>query len=125
VRQENVSLNVSFVILQKALCRLHGMHTLFLKRRRLRERAEMLSILDAAMLSEGIYNLSVDELKRACYERGLNAANLGKDEMREFLQTWSSVSCAVGTKEAYSLLLHLPVLLTYNSKSNWALLSPK
>jgi len=108
----------------KALCRTHGIHTFFLNRRRLKDRAEMLHVMDMALMKEGVFNMKPDEMKAACFLRGLNATNMTSEECMEYIQQWLSISSSIGP-HSYSLLLHLPVLLSYNHENNWALLMPK
>ncbi|KAG8327733.1 LETM1 domain containing 1 [Homalodisca vitripennis] len=57
----------------------------------------------------------------ACLFRGLNPANMKKEDMEEWLEGWLQVSQCV-RKDSRSLLLHSPVLLAYNHPSNWVLL---
>lgn len=53
----------SVFILQKALCRLHGIHTWYFNRYRLEDRAEMLYVMDLSLIREGIFTLKPDELR--------------------------------------------------------------
>ncbi|ODN05734.1 LETM1 domain-containing protein 1 [Orchesella cincta] len=106
----------------KSLCRLHGVKTWIFNRGRLFDRAEMLFIMDMCLMRDGVFNLKTEELKSACFLRGLNAANTSHDDMVEFIQQWLSISSTI-QPHSYSLLLHLPVLLAYNNPNNWALLT--
>jgi len=107
----------------KRLCKIYGLHSYWFKRRRLYDHAYLLTVMDAAILRHGIFNLKPEELKSACYLRGLNASNLRHEDLMSYLQQWMSISTSV-QPHAYSFLLHLPVLLSYNHPNNWALLKP-
>ncbi|KAL7046777.1 hypothetical protein ACKWTF_002709 [Chironomus riparius] len=103
------------------LCKLHGIHTLYLKRVRLSEHCYMMHNMDLAIKNEGgVHNLSIDALTTACYLRGLNPVSLPQEEMIQWLQEWLTVSLNIGT-EYISLYIHLPILLTYNHPNNWRL----
>jgi hypothetical protein len=105
----------------KYLCKLHGIHSLYLKRIRLAEHCETLHNMDMAIKSEGgVHNLPTDALRHCCYLRGLNPANLRNEELIDWLREWIKVSLAVGTDNV-SLYLHLPILLSYNHPNNWIL----
>ncbi|XP_049541047.1 LETM1 domain-containing protein 1 isoform X2 [Anopheles darlingi] len=113
------SLNSSHL---KYLCRLHGIHTGLLRRFRLSERAYIVHHMDMAIKREGgVHNMPVESLKHACFLRGLNATNLSAESMIEWLQEWVRVSLVVD-EDSISMLLHLPILLTYNHTNNWILI---
>lgn len=79
-------------------------------------------LMDLAIRREGgVHNMPKDTLRPACFLRGLNAANLTNDELIEWLQKWVDVSIEVN-QDNFSLLLHLPILITYNHPNNWQLL---
>jgi len=101
----------------KGLCRVHGLRIVWFKRRRLVEHAAMLCEMDAAILRDGIYDLKTEELRKACFLRGLNAKDTTIEEMANFLHDWMSISVSV-QPYAYSLLLHLPIFLAYNNHHN-------
>jgi hypothetical protein len=104
-----------------ALCKLHGIHGMYLKCVRLSEHCYTMHHMDLAIKSEGgIHNLSTEALRYSCYLRGLNPANLRNDEMIEWLREWIKVSSVIGS-ENISLYLHLPILLSYNHPNNWKL----
>lgn len=42
---------------------MHGIHTIYLSRMRLHDRAEMLHVMDSAMIRDGIFNLKTEDLK--------------------------------------------------------------
>ncbi|XP_052872736.1 LOW QUALITY PROTEIN: LETM1 domain-containing protein 1 [Anopheles cruzii] len=113
------SLNSSHL---KYLCRLHGIHAGLLRRFRLSERTYIVHHMDMAIKREGgVHNMPVESLKHACFLRGLNATNLSTESMVEWLQEWVQVSLVVN-EDSISLLLHLPILLTYNHTNNWILI---
>ena len=103
------------------LCKLHGIHSIYLKHIRLSEHTYVMHHIDLAIKHEGeVHNLPMEALKYSCYLRGLNPANLQNEEMIEWLREWTKVSLAIGT-ENISLYLHLPILLSYNHPNNWKL----
>lgn len=105
----------------KYLCKLHGIHSLYLKNIRLSEHVFTMHHMDLAIKSEGgVHNLSPEGLQHSCYLRGLNPATLSNEEMVEWLREWIKVSLVIGT-ENISLYLHLPILLSYNHPNNWRL----
>lgn len=78
--------------------------------------------LDLAIKREGgPHNLSTDTLRDSCFKRGLNASNMTNEELAKYLEDWIAVSEHVNPTN-FSLLLHLPVLLTYNHPNNWKLI---
>uniref|UniRef100_A0A1B6K9D4 Letm1 RBD domain-containing protein n=1 Tax=Graphocephala atropunctata TaxID=36148 RepID=A0A1B6K9D4_9HEMI len=106
----------------KELLKIHSMHTGWRRRHRLAERAKLIQLMDIAICKEGgVSCLSHDELSSACLFRGLNPANMKREDMEEWLQGWLQISQCVH-KGSRSLLLHSPVLLAYNHPSNWVLL---
>ncbi|XP_053564194.1 LETM1 domain-containing protein 1 [Bombina bombina] len=85
----------------------------FLLQRRLGSHICELHNLDIALLKLGVNELSEEEVKRACYIRGLNSSHLSIDDCRRWLQCWVELSCKLKVSEA-SLLLHSMVLLSTN-----------
>ncbi|XP_027569795.1 LETM1 domain-containing protein 1 isoform X3 [Pipra filicauda] len=69
--------------------------------------------LDQALLRLGLGQLSEEELRAACYLRGLNATHLGRAECWAWLEQWLQLSCELQASEA-SLLAHSMVLLSLN-----------
>lgn len=81
--------------------------------------------MDMAILREGgTEKLSTITLRDACFSRGLNASNLNNEELVKWLDQWIAVSKHIDDKN-YSLLLHLPILITYNHPNNWKLVYPE
>lgn len=98
------------------------MHRGWRRRSRLAERARLLQNMDNALRKEGgPESLSADELRWACYFRGLNPVNVSQAESSIWLEDWLKISAGVN-EDSWSLLLHAPVLLGYNQPSNWLLL---
>lgn len=105
----------------KYLCKLHGIHSFYLKRVRLSEHCYTMHHMDVAIKSEGgVHNLTNEALRTACFLRGLNPAGMRNEEMIHWLREWIKVSLKIGT-ENNSLYLHLPILLSYNHPNNWRL----
>lgn len=78
--------------------------------------------IDMAIEREGgTQNLPIETLRHSCFMRGLNASNLTNDELIKFLDDWIKVSKHIDAQN-FSLLLHLPTLLTYNHPNNWKLI---
>lgn len=104
------------------LCGLHGINAWFFKRSKLANRAMLLHFMDMAIEREGgPSQLSTEALRFCCYMRGLNASNLNNDELVKWLELWIQVSKVIDENN-FSLLLHLPLFLTYNHPNNWKLL---
>jgi LETM1-like protein len=105
----------------RALCKLHGIHSIYLKTVRLSEHVYQMYNIDMAIKREGgIHNLQTEALRYSCYLRGLNPSGLSNENLIEWLREWIKVSSSIGT-ENISLYLHLPILLTYNNPNNWKL----
>ncbi|XP_015471191.1 LETM1 domain-containing protein 1 isoform X2 [Parus major] len=86
----------------------------FFLRHRLRSHVLEIRHLDRALLQLGLGQLSEEELRAACYLRGLNSTHLGQAECRAWLEQWLRLSCELQASEA-SLLAHSMVLLSLNS----------
>lgn len=85
----------------------------------------MLQQMDKAITREGgVHNMPTEALRKSCFIRGLNAQLLSNEEMINWLNEWVKVSLAVSS-EHFSLFLHLPILLSYNYPTNWALIYDK
>ncbi|XP_037267653.1 LETM1 domain-containing protein 1 [Falco biarmicus] len=85
----------------------------FFLRHRLRSHVLEIRHLDRAMLRLGVGQLSEEELRAACYLRGLNSTHLGVPECRAWLEQWLGLSCKLQASEA-SLLANSMVLLSLN-----------
>ncbi|NXI38434.1 LTMD1 protein, partial [Galbula dea] len=85
----------------------------FLLRRRLRSHVLEIWHLDRALLRLGLAQLSEEELKAACYLRGLNSTQLDVGQCRAWLEQWLRLSCKLEASEA-SLLANSMVLLSLN-----------
>ncbi|KAM7028368.1 LETM1 domain-containing protein 1 isoform 2-T2 [Acridotheres tristis] len=85
----------------------------FLLRHRLRSHVLEIQHLDRALLHLGLGQLSEEELRAACYLRGLNSTHLGQAKCRAWLEQWLRLSCELQASEA-SLLAHSMVLLSLN-----------
>jgi len=72
-KEEPFHLNSLHVQHKKALLRIHGMHTLWSRNRRLEERAWEIYHMDRAIEREGVASLSLDELKWVGYIKELKA----------------------------------------------------
>ncbi|NXC46723.1 LTMD1 protein, partial [Penelope pileata] len=85
----------------------------FLLRHRLRSHVLEIRHLDRALVRLGVAELSEEELRAACYLRGLNSTHLGAAECRAWLEQWLGLSCKLQASEA-SLLANSMVLLSLN-----------
>lgn len=104
------------------LCHMHGLRGGIFGRDRLLDRAEVLLCMDIAIRKEGhVHNMHPDDMKYACYQRGLNPVNLSNDQMIDWLRSWLKVSLSI-EEQHNSLYLHLPILLGYNHPNNWLLI---
>ncbi|XP_038608789.1 LETM1 domain-containing protein 1 isoform X2 [Tachyglossus aculeatus] len=82
-------------------------------RRRLKSHTVELLHLDRALVRLGPGQLTVHEVKSACYTRGLDSTHLGEAQCRDWLGEWLKLSCNL-KEEELSLLLHSLVLLATN-----------
>lgn len=107
--------------LQKNLCGLHDVRTIFFKKSSLAYKAMVIHLLDKAILREGgTKSLATPVLRDSCFLRGLNASNMDNEELLKWLDQWIEISSHIDEKN-FSLLLHLPILTTYNHPNNWKL----
>ncbi|KPM04336.1 LETM1 domain-containing protein 1-like protein [Sarcoptes scabiei] len=75
------------------LCKMHGLKFVCFKRRSLRSHIEFIRKLDQIWIKNAMSDsISIDELRAACFLRGLNAETLSSAEMREWLGLWMIVS---------------------------------
>ncbi|XP_017401381.1 LETM1 domain-containing protein 1 isoform X6 [Cebus imitator] len=84
-----------------------------LLRHRLKTHTTVIHQLDQALAKLGIGQLTAEEVKSACYLRGLNSTHIGEDRCRTWLGEWLQISCSLKEAEL-SLLLHNVVLLSTN-----------
>ncbi|NWX12116.1 LTMD1 protein, partial [Aegotheles bennettii] len=85
----------------------------FFLRHRLQSHILEIWQLDRAMLRLGLGQLSEEELRAACYLRGLNSTHLSMAACRAWLEEWLGLSCKLQASEA-SLLANSMVLLSLN-----------
>ncbi|XP_006900292.1 PREDICTED: LETM1 domain-containing protein 1 [Elephantulus edwardii] len=85
----------------------------FLLRSRLKNHTTVIHQLDKALAKLGIGELTAQEVKSACYLRGLNSTHLAEDKCRTWLGEWLHISCSLKEAEL-SLLLHNVVLFSTN-----------
>ncbi|XP_055870658.1 LETM1 domain-containing protein 1-like [Biomphalaria glabrata] len=95
--------------------------SLSLRHKKLIKDALFLHYIDTAMAREGTSSMTDEELNRACCWRGLNPSGLQRQEKIHYLENWMQISGIIHEK-SISLLLHLPVLLSYGLPSNRALM---
>ncbi|XP_038197309.1 LETM1 domain-containing protein 1 isoform X3 [Arvicola amphibius] len=84
-----------------------------LLRWRLKSHTTVIHQLDRALAKLGIGQLTAQEVKSACYLRGLNSTHIADDRCRAWLGEWLQISCSLREAEL-SLLLHNVVLLSTN-----------
>ncbi|XP_010212845.1 PREDICTED: LETM1 domain-containing protein 1 [Tinamus guttatus] len=84
-----------------------------LLRRRLRSHVLEIRQLDRALARLGTRELSEEELRAACYLRGLDSTHLSAGECRVWLEQWLGLSCRLEASEI-SLLANSLVLLSLN-----------
>lgn len=101
---------------QKALCRamlLTPYLPSVLLRHRLKTHTTVIHQLDKALAKLGVGQLTAQEVKSACYLRGLNSTHIAEERCRTWLGEWLQISCSLKETEL-SLLLHNVVLLSIN-----------
>uniref|UniRef100_A0A8D0WUN9 LETM1 domain containing 1 n=2 Tax=Sus scrofa TaxID=9823 RepID=A0A8D0WUN9_PIG len=84
-----------------------------LLRHRLKTHTTVIHQLDQALAKLGIGQLTAQEVKSACYLRGLNSTHIAEERCRTWLGEWLQISCSLKDAEL-SLLLHSVVLLSIN-----------
>ncbi|XP_059538909.1 LETM1 domain-containing protein 1 isoform X7 [Myotis daubentonii] len=84
-----------------------------LLRHRLKTHTTVIHQLDKALAKLGINQLTDQEVKSACYLRGLNSTLIAEERCRTWLAEWLQISCNLKETEL-SLLLHNVVLLSTN-----------
>ncbi|XP_060161489.1 LETM1 domain-containing protein 1 isoform X1 [Globicephala melas] len=84
-----------------------------LLRYRLKTHTTVIHQLDKALAKLGIGQLTAQEVKSACYLRGLNSTHIAEERCRTWLGEWLQLSCSLKEAEL-SLLLHNVVLLSIN-----------
>lgn len=103
------------------LRKMHHVDGLWRSRKKLYERARLIQLMDRAILKEGgVSSLSHDDVRMACFFRGLNPTNMNADETVSWLTEWLKQT-AHTPKDCSSFILHLPILMAYNHPSNWVL----
>uniref|UniRef100_A0A0A9XR60 LETM1 domain-containing protein 1 n=2 Tax=Lygus hesperus TaxID=30085 RepID=A0A0A9XR60_LYGHE len=106
----------------RVLLKMHDMHTGWRRRKRLLERAKMIYYMDLAIMREGgVEAMSQEDVRTACFIRGLNPTNMNADETVRWLKEWIKLSKGL-KDESWSFILHLPILTAYNHPSNWVLI---
>ncbi|XP_036109007.1 LETM1 domain-containing protein 1 isoform X3 [Molossus molossus] len=85
----------------------------FVLRHRLKTHTTVIHQLDKALAKLGINQLTAQEVKSACYLRGLNSTLIAEERCRTWLAEWLKISCSLKEAEL-SLLLHNVVLLSIN-----------
>lgn len=104
------------------LLKMHNMYGIWRTRKRLSERAKIIQLMDRAILKEGgVGSLNHDEIRMACFLRGLNPTSMNSDETVSWLTLWVEQSSNV-PHDCSSFILHLPILMAYNHPSNWVLI---
>ncbi|XP_045685007.1 LETM1 domain-containing protein 1 isoform X7 [Phyllostomus hastatus] len=84
-----------------------------LLRHRLKTHTTVIHQLDKALAKLGISQLTAQEVKSACYLRGLNSTLIAEERCRTWLAEWLQISCNLKEAEL-SLLLHNVILLSIN-----------
>ncbi|XP_055250662.1 LETM1 domain-containing protein 1 isoform X3 [Moschus berezovskii] len=84
-----------------------------LLRHRLKTHSTVIHQLDKALAKLGVGQLTAQEVKSACYLRGLNSTHIAEERCRTWLGEWLQISCSLKETEL-SLLLHNVVLLSIN-----------
>ncbi|XP_044917739.1 LETM1 domain-containing protein 1 isoform X6 [Felis catus] len=70
----------------------------FLLRHRLKTHTTVIHQLDKALAKLGIGHLTPQEVKSACYLRGLNSTHIAEERCRAWLGEWLQISCSLKGK---------------------------
>ncbi|XP_070569844.1 LETM1 domain-containing protein 1-like [Ptychodera flava] len=101
----------------KRMCRVFTMWPYLQPANFLRKRLNVcigqLHFMDTAIQKEGVETLTVEELQKVCYERGLDSAEADKEQLSKWLTDWIRISTEISAAEN-SLLLYSAVLLSVN-----------
>lgn len=77
---------------------MHGLFSfpLLSRRSRLRNYSTIIGQMDNAIINEGgPSNLSISDLRRACFIRGLNPINMSTNDLVFWLDSWLNLSSSV------------------------------
>lgn len=103
------------------LLKIHNMYGFWRKKYRLSERAKLIQLMDLAIIREGgVSKMTHDDIRMACFFRGLNPTNMNTEETISWLSLWVEQTSNT-PKDCSSFVLHLPILMSYNHPSNWVL----
>ncbi|XP_014261576.1 LETM1 domain-containing protein 1 isoform X2 [Cimex lectularius] len=106
----------------RSLLKMHNMHLGLRRRKRLIERARLIVYLDKAIINEGgVNSLPYEDVRKACFFRGLNPTNMNSEDTVIWLNEWIQLTTRM-KDENWSYVLHLPILMAYNHPSNWVLI---
>nr|XP_054751881.1 LETM1 domain-containing protein 1-like [Lytechinus pictus] len=98
----------------KNLCKFHSQWVFLAAspslRKRLSTHASLMIAMDQAILKAGIHSIDEYDLRKLCYQRGLNPVGLDRQMLTEWLTEWTHISTNISDAER-SLLLHASILL--------------
>ncbi|XP_789564.4 LETM1 domain-containing protein 1 isoform X1 [Strongylocentrotus purpuratus] len=98
----------------KYLCKLHSQWVFLAAssslRKRLSTHSTLMVAMDQAILKAGIHSIDEDDLRKLCYQRGLNPVGSDRQTLTDWLTEWTHISTSL-TDAEWSLLLHASILL--------------
>ncbi|XP_019479436.1 PREDICTED: LETM1 domain-containing protein 1 isoform X2 [Hipposideros armiger] len=87
-----------------------------LLRHRLKSHTTVIHQLDKALVKLGIAQLTAQEVKSACYLRGLNSTHIAEERCRTWLGEWLQISCSLKGRRYVNgwMFLRCTALQTYH-----------
>lgn len=68
------------------------------RKQRVKQYLNFVRMLDKTLQQEGFDDLNLEDLKTACFMRGLNPINMQRNEMLGWLENWQHLSTQVDGK---------------------------
>ncbi|XP_004863017.1 LETM1 domain-containing protein 1 isoform X2 [Heterocephalus glaber] len=88
-----------------------------LLRHRLKTHTTVIHQLDRALAKLGIGQLSAQEVKLACYLRGLNSTHIAEDRCRTWLGEWLQISCSLKVRTTKNISRRCQMFLGLREQS--------
>ncbi|XP_077997860.1 LETM1 domain-containing protein 1-like [Glandiceps talaboti] len=86
-------------------------------RKRLNSNIGQMHYMDIAIQKVGLDSLSLEDLQKICFERGLDSTEAKRDELTQWLADWIHISTHIRAAEN-ALLLYSGILLVANHPTN-------
>lgn len=80
---------------------MHNLSVLPGRKQRVKQYMNFVRMLDKTLKKEGTENLNLEDLKTACFMRGLNPINMQRQEMISWLENWQLLSTQIDGKHNF------------------------